>query len=257
MARAISFNSNDLQTSSILTAVISIESWPTRLLNVSSIAHGNKSIISGSIFPSKQGFIKGKIVGSGINDTDSKIDTFKKYFNGIEKNLDIDYNGTTRRFIATASSVNIDRPEGLSYADFEVTFIINKPFSSDTSLTNAITASARTLATYSDSYTFLGTAERQSPIFTVEYTAISGGTAKTVSIGNANTGQQLSVTRNWATNDVLIINTQDLSVTVNGIDIDFSGAFPDFELGAQTIDYSDNFTSRTFDYDVQYYKRYS
>lgn len=128
----------------------------------------------------------------------------------------------------------------------------------NTSTTSALSVSGRTLATYSDNYTFLGSAPIQYPIYTYTLTAVTGGTAKTVLLGNANTGQQISITRTWANSDVLTVDTTPnaISVKVNGVSVPFTGALPVFAPGAQTLDYSDNFTTRTFTISVVYYQRF-
>ena len=115
----------------------------------------------------------------------------------------------------------------------------------------------RTLANYTDTCTFLGSAPYQLPVYTVTYTTIGGSPVSgTVSIGNNANGQQVNITRTWTTGDVLVIDTTQRIITVNGLVQNFTGAFPVFAPGASSIGYSDSFASRTFNYSVVYTKLY-
>ena len=257
MATNATFNSNDIQTTNILLSSIEHESMPDYIAKKYELAHGNKSVIPYINHPSKEITLRGTLIGTSIANLDALIDTFKSYFKGKDKNLDIDYNGGTRRYVCTLGNpIRIQREGGLAFAKFMVELICTEPFGKDTSNTTAVTATGRTLALYTDTYTFLGTAPVQYPIFTVTLTALTGGTAKTIILGNDSTGQALSVTRTWATDDVLVVDTFNNSVTVNDIEVDFSGAFPTFETGEHDISYSDDLTTRTLDYSVVYAKRY-
>ncbi len=253
----ITFNGNDLQTDNIITANIRHYQFPTYDTAVQALAHANKSKMLYAGFPSKIIVVSGKIFDTTVSALDTRLDTFKGYLTGFDKNLDIDYAGTTRRYIASVRNVNINRPFGLTYADFEIEFIALNPFGMETSTTSAKTATARTSDTYTDNYTFLGSAPWQYPIVTIEFTNLTGGTAKTVSFGNNNNGQTINITRNWAVLDTLVIDSAEQLVTVNDIEVDFTGAFPEFESGVSSaMYYGDNLTTREFNYDVDYYKRY-
>ncbi len=183
---------------------------------------------------------------------DALEDTFKGYFRERDQNLDKGHNGGTRRFVASVESLVIKRPGGLAFADFEVGLVCTDPFGRETSTTSALSASGRTAATYSDNHTFLGNAPFQLAIATITLSAVTGGTAKTITWGNAGNGQAISVTRTWAAADVLVINPVLNSVTVNGVEVDFTGAFPEFPPGAQSMAYDDGFTTRTFTISVVY-----
>ena len=254
----ITFDSNDLQTASILTESIEHSSIPTKDVKLYALAHANKSVIPHVSYPSKRIRISGTLIAASIVAMDALEDTFKSYFRGTDKNLDIGHNSGTRRYIATVNGMSIDRPGGLQYAKFNIEFVCTDPFGRNTSTSSALSADNRTLASYDDDdYVFLGTAPFQLPVITILYDAISGGTAKTVSYGNGDTGQTISITRTWVAGETLVIDTFNRTVMVDSVEVDFTGAFPIFEPGASSLIYTDDFTtSRTFDIDVDYYPRY-
>lgn len=250
----ISFAGNDLQTATIFTQELEHESIEKNAL-LYELANVNRNVIPFVNYPKRVISASGRIIGSTIAECDGYIDTFKGYFRGIGQNLDIGYNSTTRRYIATAQAPRIIRPGGMAYADWSLEFLA-QPFGQDTSATTAVTATARTSATYADDYTFLGSAPWQAPIIRVEINSLTGGTGKYIAIENAATGQQIMITRDWAADDVLLIDTYNRLVTVNDDIVAYTGGWPLFELGAGTINYSDNLTTRNIDYLVTYYKLY-
>ncbi len=118
-------------------------------------------------------------------------------------------------------------------------------------------AGNRQKASYTDNFTFGGTAPFQLPIITVTYSAIgSAPVLGMVSIGNDSTGQQINVLRTWSATDVLVVDCKQNTVTANGVAASFTGAFPAFSVGSGTLDYLDNFASRTFTISAVCYRQY-
>jgi len=254
--QAVSFSGNSLQTANILTDKIDHNGFPEKDAKLYALAHANQSNTPFVNYPTKTIPVTGTIFGSSIADLDSRIDAFKSYLAGTEQNLDIAWNGSTRRYIATANKLAIDRPYGLTYGKFSLEFDCKYPFGNDTATTTALTASGRTSAVYNDSYTFLGTGIVQQPITTVTLTAVTGGTNQYISWGNGNTGQAITVSRTWSNGDVLVIDSTQSTVTVNGLPVNFSGAFSQFAVGAGTLQYYDGFATRTFSITTIYTARY-
>ncbi len=249
----LTFASNDLQTANIVTEDIDVADIPEKDLKIYALAGANRSKIPNDPnYPNRRIHLSGSLNAASIAAMDALEDTFKGYFRERDQNLDKGHNGGTRRFVASVESLVIKRPGGLAFADFEVGLVCTDPFGRETSTTSALSASGRTAATYSDNHTFLGNAPFQLAIATITLSAVTGGTAKTITWGNAGNGQAISVTRTWAAADVLVINPVLNSVTVNGVEVDFTGAFPEFPPGAQSMAYDDGFTTRTFTISVVY-----
>ncbi len=262
MTGAVTFDSNSLQNYvratrvGIFTNKIDHTNIPDKDVALFGLANANASVIPYVLFPSKKISLSGGIAGSSQADLDSRIDAFKAYFGGKDKNLDIEYNGSTRRYIATANSVSVERQQLSLFATFTIEFVCSQPFGRNTSATTALNSSGRTLSGYTDPYTFVGSAPFQLPVFTITYSAVSGGAAY-VQIGNNANGQSIMITdQTWVAADVLEIDCQNKTVKKNGAEIDFLGAFPEFAPGAQNFSYSDGFTTRTFTELVTYYPMY-
>lgn len=258
MATAISFDANNLQTASgagglgIATSDIQHESLANKNANIYGLAHANRSSLPFVNYPSRQVTIKGYIKGSSIADTDSKVDAFKAYFNKKEGNLDIGYNSGTRRYIATVQGIDIDPDNGLTVREFTVVFICSIPFGQNTSASTFGTVSGNTAATTNVTGTLAGTAPYQLPVITITVTAVTGGDGYVVLTNHAN-GQGITLIGNTLVNgDVIVIDVQNRKVTLNGIEIDYLGSFPEVAPGSAQFDYADGFTTRTVTINITY-----
>lgn len=267
MDGTISYGGNSLQTYNystgigIITDDIDLDGLADANIDVYPLAHYDLSKVAGADVPSKTIPVTGTIKSDTAAHLDTLLDTFRGYFQPRRtlRNLDIGYNGATRRYVAIAYSLSITRSANKKYAKFAIQFLCTPPYGKETTSTTALNATGRTAATYTDAYTFLGSAPTQHPIITITLTAVSATGSQQLYWGDDSTGQGIVLTRNnWTAGDVIVIDTRDGgSVTVNGVAADFSGAFPEMAPGAHNMTYSDTFTSRTMTENVIYYKRYA
>lgn len=251
---AISFNGNSLQTSTIITSDIDHHDLATKNVSIFPVAHGNKSKITFTNHPSRKIVVAGKLVESSNAALDTLIDTFKGYLVGTDKNLDIAYAGSTRRYIATVTGAKLPRPGGLAWGDFEIQFTCSIPFGVDTSLTTLLTVTAHTGSPKTDAVTIGGNAEYQYPILTLTLNSGTGLSAATITVGNDQNGQEVSITRNWAAADVLVVDPYNDLVTVNDDEVDFEGALTSFNPGAANFTYADTFLTRSVTYTLKQYR---
>ena len=77
-------------------------------------------------------------------------------------------------------------------------------------------------------------------------------TSQSVSIFNASTNQGITITDTFTNGDIIEIDIQELIVTLNGGAMDFEGLFPTFPPGAQTVGYTDTFSTRNVDINGEY-----
>jgi len=262
MDGSISFNSNSLQTytpssgAGIIVNEINHSNMPVKEAALFSIANADKSAIPNVNYPSKVVTIAGVLTHTSQANLDALIDTFKGYLTGKDKNLDIGYGASTRRYIATVNSITITRGNTNLIATFSIEFICTYPFGKDTSLTSITNTLNHTSATLTVTPTIAGSAPTQMPIFTITIDAKTG-TGDYVSIANNNNNQQIMLLNLGLTaGDVIVIDCDERTVTVNGNDVDYFGTFLELEPGANSLTYSDGFDTRTVDIVAQYYKRY-
>jgi phage-related protein len=264
MTGAITFNGYNLQTFTpsvgvgILTNVIKHTDGPEAVFDLLEVANANRSLIGDINSPNKTINIAGVIKGSSGLDLDQRIDALKLALNGRNKNLDLNYAGNTRRYIATAppNGVKVDE-DGTLRAKFSVQFICAEPYGRDSTQTTIINQANYTSASYTATPTIGGSAPYQLPIFTITIDSLTGTDDYLQIINNANNQAILISGQGLANGDVLVIDCEQRIVTLNDIQIDYSGTFLELEPGAASLSYSDGFATRQVDILAKYTKRYS
>ncbi len=256
------YNANSLQTYNrgtrvgINTNIIEHTDIPQAVAELMALADNDGSVIPDISYPSRTVKIGGTIHGSTQADLDTRIDTFKGYFRGKDKNLDITYAGSTRRYIATKNSVGVARQQKQLWATFAVEFICTNPFGLDTSSTSLINSQNYTSATLTSTPTILGTAPYQLPVITITIDALTG-TGDYIQITNGlNTQEMLLYGLGLVAGDVIVIDCVNRTVKLNGTEIDYVGTYLVLEPGASSITYTDGFTTRTVDIVATYIKRW-
>lgn len=255
---AVSFNATSIQTANIGIERIQHQSIPAKDAQALALAHGNMSIVPFENSPHKIITLIGKIEGTAgsISDCESRIDSFKALLTAKLCNLDIGWAGGTRRYTAiTVTGCDIDQPGGLAHANFTVT-ILCQPFGTPTSATVANNETSQTGATDTFTHTYLGSAEWQLPVITL---TINSGTGLNgyVKFTNHANGQGITIiNQTFVAADVVVIDSKLRKVTKNGVEIDYLGSFPEFNVGAGQMDYADGFTTRNINTNISYYPLY-
>lgn len=265
----ISFNGNSLQTFvkyddsgdpsfvGIITNLIDHTNQPDQVAQLYALADTDGSSIPSLNYPSKKILIGGTIHGSSQANLDERIDQFKGYFNGKDKNLDITYAGGTRRYIATKNALSINREQTSLYATFRVEFVCTNPFGIDTTPTNMwALKSGFTSPTFTESPTITGSAPYQLPVITITINSFTGD-ADYLQISNDNNNQEILIYgQGLEAGDVVVIDCAQRTVTVDGVEIDYYGTFLELEPGVNSITYTDGFTTRNVDVAGVYTRRW-
>lgn len=251
------FDSNNLAVLVNGLTVLGIDTYrpPKRKLSIAQIARVNKNKTNSAFFNSRPITLRVGISRGTRDAVEQSIDDLMSYIQGLEKDLWVPQSGTTRKYICTLSDIAVITGGG-AYWEANLVFLCSDIHGYDTAYTPLISLTGLTSRSREDQYNFKGSADWQVPYVRITYTAVTGGAAKTVLIGNAATGQQISVTRAWAANDILEVDSLAETVKVNGVEVAFTGAFPRFANGVGKLTYTDNFTSGTYNYLAYYYKRY-
>ena len=227
---------------------------PDRSLAIFPIARTDAQKLVSAFYQKRVIYISLYIATASRAKADQAIDALNALIQGTEGTLLIEKSGTQRQYTATFEKVakntsgvgrsNVAPPQG-GLVDLTLVFECSDSFGYDQFFTPMVTQSGITSSPNTWNWTFGGSAAQQVPVLQFYFTGGSLG-AGTVTVGNNNSGQAVSVTRTWAVGDTLIINTQLNTVQVNGVDVAFTGALPTFGTGLQTITYQDTFTSRTY-----------
>jgi len=230
----ISFNGYGLQNSNILTSSIDIEQIDRDFQTVA-VPNGNGQILNSDYWRGKEIKISGTLLADSRESLEALVFNFKKELSIQSKNFDrVMGDGSKRRFICTATKINVDASQhwAITRATFSVTFTVLVPFGQNT----AYTAKSSTVSDliFSEILENDGNADG-SPVWILIVTSATDVTA--INIKNNTTDEEIEITESISAGEVIIIDSENKEVTVDGTEIDFDGQFPilDPESNSYTI----------------------
>lgn len=250
------FDGNDLTTVLGLT-VLSTDPYklPKRKLTIYNIVRTNKSKTASGFFEKRIITVRVGISRTTRDQVEQSLDALAVMLQGLEKELVLKQSGGQRKYFCSLADT-VMAEDGGSYIEMNLVFECSDRFGYDLANTLLLQITGATATPRTDTVTVGGSAQWQVPIITYTITALTGGTAKNVVIGNQTTGQIITITRTWAAGDLIEVDCLNRTVKVNGADITFTGAFPDVSPGSAVLSYSDTLTTRTLSGSVNYKKRY-
>lgn len=258
----ITYNGLDMNDGTVYVTNLIDHTQPfTRNLPTFNLARSHGAVKTDNTYGTKVIPHNGKIHGTSQSDIQSKIDTFNATMTGFDKNLDIGFAGTTRRYIATPQKARAWQDITASnWANFEIEYLVTT-FGIDTTSTN-ISSGSTTAASFAISTSIGGSAPQQPLIITVTVTAATGLSNKTITLTTSG-GYSIAVRRTWTVGDVLTVDETALwalsgqPVKVGSNPVDFTGYFPTMAPGSgQTITLANDFTTRTLAYSVSQVRRW-
>ena len=232
---SVQFDSTELQNSSYVPKSVKHDSAPDRELEIIQLAREDGGVLASEKYGSKTIVIEGVLKASTRSAFETLCDSFKELMSRRNKNLDIGYAGSTRRYIAYARSVVIERDFfHLLFAPYRVEFVVPLGVGKDTAATAAMNAVSAD-PPYSGSVVLAGTAE-QKPIITLTIGA-GWSLAYGIKFENTDTDEECIITRpaGFAAADELIIDCESKKVTLNAVEIPFYRVLPSFRIGSNAI----------------------
>src|SRR3989304_3354649 len=230
-------------------------SIPTRAVNSKSLANDDGGKMVSADFNQREIIIDGTIIAPNRPAAELARDNLMQYLTPKEKPLKIDQGGFERVYTATMQNITFSEAQG-GFIPFSINFICSDPFGYREQST-AIAMGAAITAFYGEkTFNILGN-YKALPTITLTFASLSGATGKIVTLTNPDTGEEISITRDWVNTDVLVVNCFTKTLTVNGTEVDYTGKFLSFEPGtSRKLVYEDNFTGRSVTFGFSYTKRY-
>ncbi len=252
------FNSVDLNTVPGLTVLKTTPYRPPRRdVSMSEIIRTNKSKLNSAFYTERIVIVKVGITRVNRDQLEESIDALMNLVQGTNKELVLRQSSNLRKYYCTLEEYIVNEEvEGGSYIEMDLNFTCTDRFGYALAPDVLLTITSFTSQSRSDRLTFGGSALTQVPVIRLVYSSITGGTAKAVTIGNGDTGQQIVVTRTWTTGDILEIDCFNKTVKVNNTEVDFTGAIPEWATGFGYWSYFDTLTTRTFSGTITQVKRY-
>lgn len=236
----IKLNGLDLMSGNYRISEHSIDDAPP--VNISQLPFA--SFDGGKFISSRMEFKSIKLIGYLTGTTralaEAALDTLKaSVMNDGNTNLNFDYAGGYRQYIVNVSQFSCARSHAnLTHIPFEITLSAADPAASEIQgidSTTAVAVEAYSSGTYTGNtlthtLTFEGSV-KPKVIWTYVMDTVSGNSSQLI-FKSKTTGRQLAVNATLTPGDTIVINEESYQVTLNNEEIDFSGTFPDFELGA-------------------------
>lgn len=219
------------------------------------LAETDGSVIVKRLLGPKTITINGYMQTADVPSMDALIDLLKKNLNKQNQNLDIDYNGSTRRYTATMKQLAIARQKGLNTATWSAQFLCVSPVGADITSSSLLGATTITSSNQTASIINAGTYMAQ-PDITVTVNSFTGTTTNTITVSNDKTLRGISVSRTWLAGDLLEIDCLNKLVFVNNAAVAFTGQFPTWDPDNGGINYIDDFSARSITLAATYTARF-
>ena len=215
-------------SSTIITQEIDHESIDGKSLDLQKLASRDGAKLLSANFNPRLIRLRGYIKGTSQSNLESNIDDFKEVLNATTKNLDIGYAGGTRRYVCDMARITLIRLHyNITYAEWEAEFICAKtPFGKPLD-TTSMEYSLTSLATAWGSFVATGN-YKPKPLIIITFTEVAG--VNTVRVRNATTGDWIEVEKSseYANGNIIRIDCDNYTVTINGVANDYAGFFPQF-----------------------------
>ena len=237
MSTSVQFNGTDINNVVYISENTTHDSAQSRSISSFKIARRDGEKLVSAFWGSKEIDINGYIVGTSQADFESKADALKSLLANQASNLDILYNGITRRYIATATEVKINRDsDNIDWSPYSVKFLVPLGVGMDTSETTALNKSGIVATTDTETLTFNGS-YNPKPRHRINFTA--KGNADVIRVQNTTTGNYMDVDLGsvGSLNDFIEINEENQTVLRSGnIPVNYRGVFPSVAPGSNNLE---------------------
>ena len=230
-AKAISFNNYDFQDENWRTQDIIYRNLPEKTIDLEPLSRRDGFRIVNSYYTQKQITISGTVIDTSEANLRARVDNMKRALQINDANLDIDDGGSTVRWTASVSSINIpEQHYHITHLPFNITFLC-QPFGESTSATtdtNSVTTASET-----DTVVIIGSA-RPKPIITWTVIGTPSSAITGISFTNNNTSDTFEVTGLVLSGDgdYFELDTKEMTTVYNTgsgeVVTDFTGVIPTF-----------------------------
>ena len=236
----LEFNGYSLQPGdgTIVTETIECDSAPTRETPNYSIPRYDGGAFLGDYFRQRRVFARGIISRATSALLEVALDEFKQAMTLREGNLDRKQPGTGAVRRCRATLVNTDamfsRREGfhITFCPFDLEFLCLEPMWHDVDYTETVLENIELVGGYGFGAENDGTYKTQPVLIAIVESAAA---ATGISLRNETNGESISVTANLVAGDIVIIDSELKSFTINGVEVDYSGAFLEIPTGANDL----------------------
>jgi hypothetical protein len=253
----IVFNEIGLQNAKITARYHKHESGGEIMIRKNKAPNTHGYVVQDVLLGAKRIKIKGKAKESTNALFLSQMSQMKRYMRGVEKELKITEGGEVRIYTATLanySEIFAARDHyHIDYVPWEAEFECNFPFArndvQNVYAQEGVNASEKTvfLAHEGDA--------RTVPIEAFLYFSAASNVTK-IEIENLTTNRKIIIEQTISANDIIELNGIDEIVRINGVDVDWSGDFPELQDDGASLKTTITSTSHSYDYTYKFYNYY-
>lgn len=246
--RAVLFNGFNLQSSPFTVQGTDAFDAPVRQIITQELARSDNAVDVFRRYTSRDIAINGTITSTSEAACDAAIDQLKlTLMQAGAGTLQVGWGSGYRYWGAEVKNLNIARgTNDVSRAAWSAQLHCPKFYATDGNTDTLLNSVGNTLGSFSNVITPQGT-YLAYPVITITLTALGiSPSTFDLSIGNPAANQLLTLTQQFATGDVITIDSLNEQIYLNSTLIPGVGAFPTFAPGqSSSLDYTDGATSRT------------
>jgi phage-related protein len=193
---------------------------------------------NGDYFRKREVVVGGIIQKTTASLLNTELDDFKKAMAASEGYLLLKVNDEMRRIVATLQNPQdmFKRREGyhITFTPFDLNFLALEPMFHGLEYT-AVTFEDISSLSYPSEVETEGSYKAQPVIVIILQTATA---VTAVTFTNDTNGDEITVSATYADGDIITIDSEEKSVTINGVEVDYDGVFPELSIGTNefTID---------------------
>lgn len=234
----LEFEGFSLQDTEHISTLIDAWSAPTRELVTFNIPRADGGGWNGDYFRKREVVVSGIIQKDTAAELNTELDTFKKAMTVSQGYLYVKVNDEMRRIIATLQNTHemFKRREGyhITFTPFDLNFLALEPMFHGLDYTSTTFEDVADLS-YPAEVEVEGT-YRAQPVIVIILQVATGVTDVTF-LNNTNS-DEITVSASFVDGDVIVIDSENKSVQINGVEVDYDGIFPELDIGTNefTID---------------------
>ena len=226
--RNVTYDGTELQNATVQIRIAQHFSGAKKRLDIEDKGNEHKQSLLNAWYKTKIITVEGQITSTSQSALHQEVDNLKEVLDQKNANLDIEYAGSTRRYKATPSSIDI--PEdffNLTFVPDRIEFVCVDPFGYATTTTTR-TIDGISTAELDATVTFSG---NFPPDPSITITLEDADNVTSLKVKNDDIGDEITVATAFSDSDIVVISNETKRVTWNGSEIDYSGYIPDWNDG--------------------------
>lgn len=250
------FDSFDLSTiPNFKITQLGFESIPEVVISSGKLVRNHGVKLYNKEYASKPITIEGLIEANSREGFVSTRDSLLRRLEPQEATLQLPIAAQPREWTCTTQNT-VFSDTGGGYGQVTINFTASDPFGYDRDTRVLLDGYSETNASEDIALIESIQGSQSTPaMITITVVAATGTTGKYISLENSN-GDLIQITRTWAADDVLRLDMKNKTCTVNNVATEYTGSFWNFAVGDTTMNYTDNFTTRTSSILMTYKPRY-